>query len=205
VRVSAGGGNVAQDDPARWHRVLEINALGTFHGCRAVLARMQARGGEGHIVNVASLSGLRSNPGIASYDASKFAVVGLSDALRQELAGTPIGLSVVYPGMTRTGFVGNSRSILEGATGSPISADSGVGNILAAGMDPNKVAERVLRGIAASEYHIFTQDDWKPAIQSVFDERIAAFGENADADYHEDIAALQTRIAQTQLAAKPRG
>lgn len=195
-----GGGNVADDDPARWRRVLEINTLGTFYGCRTVLPRLLERGEEAHIVNVASLSGLRSNPGMSSYDASKFAVVGLSDALRLELQGSPVGLSVVYPGMTRTKFVENSQELIAKATGVAPSAESGVGDILAGGMDPDKLAERVVRGVRAGEYHIFTHVDHKPMIQAVFDDRLAAFGENADPDYHEDIAALQARIASTQAS-----
>lgn len=195
-----GGGNVADENPARWRKVLEINTLGTFYGCRTVLPRLLEGGQEAHIVNVASLSGLRSNPGMSSYDASKFAVVGLSDALRLELQGTKVGLSVVYPGMTRTKFVEHSQEVIAKATGAAPSAGSGVGNILAGGMDPDKLADRVVRGVQAGEYHIFTHVDHKPMIEAVFNDRLAAFGENADPDYSEDISALQARIAHTQAS-----
>lgn len=197
-----GGGNLVGEDPARWRRVMEVNAIGPFNGCRAMLARMTERGEEAHIVNIASLSGLRSNPGMSSYNASKFAVVGMSDTLRQELTGTPIGLSVVYPGMTNTHFVENSQRQIARETHAVVDRNSGVGNMLASGMNPDKLAARVVRGIKANEYHIFTHADWKPMIQAVFDERIAAFGENADPDYRENIEALQARVASTQDAAK---
>jgi NAD(P)-dependent dehydrogenase (short-subunit alcohol dehydrogenase family) len=191
------GTRVAEEDPARWRRVLEINALGPFYGCRTVLPRMLAQDGEAHIVNIASLSGLRANPGMSSYDASKFALVGMSDALRLELAGTKVGLSVVYPGMTRTGFIQNSVSQLAREAGAVLVEGGTLGNILDGGMSPDRIAEFTLRAVRASEYHVFTHADWKPAIQAVFDERMAAYGEGADPTYHEDLSGLKARIEQT--------
>jgi short-subunit dehydrogenase len=137
---------------------------------------------------------------MSAYTASKFAVVGLSDALRLELGDGPVGLSVVYPGMTNTRFAENSRRQIEAAGGAVMDESKGIGNIHELGMSPDKLAERVLNGVAAREYHIFTHADWKPSIQAVFDDRIAAFGENADPDYHEDIASLRARIAEMQAA-----
>jgi hypothetical protein len=66
------------------------------------------------------------------------------------------------------------------------------------GMDPGKVADRVVRAVQAGEYHVFTHADWKGIIQDVFEDRIRAFGENADPNYSEDISALQARIASAQ-------
>jgi short-subunit dehydrogenase len=158
---------------------------------------MLAQDGEAHIVNIASLSGLRANPGMSSYDASKFALVGMSDALRLELAGTKIGLSVVYPGMTRTGFIQNSVSQLAREAGAVLVEGSTLGNILDGGMSPDRIAEFTLRAVRAGDYHVFTHADWKPAIQAVFDERMAAYGEGADPTYHEDLSGLKAKIEQT--------
>lgn len=192
-----GGSNVADDDPARWRRVLEVNAFGTFLGCNAILPRWIARGQAGHIVNMASLAGLHGNPGMSAYTASKFAVVGLSDALRLELNGSNIGISIVYPGMTRTNFVENSANLLRAAGTQPIPNES-MGKLLASGMDPAKLAERVLQGVEEGEYHIFTHGEWKEAIKAVFDDRLAAFGSNADPNYSENFSALAKNIASTQ-------
>ena len=191
------GSKLAEEEPARWRRVLEINALGPFYGCRTVLPRMLAQDGETHIVNIASLSGLRANPGMSSYDASKFALVGMSDALRLELKGTKVGLSVVYPGMTRTGFIQNSVSQLAREAGVVLAEQGTLGNILDGGMNPDRIAGFTLRAVRAGEYPVFTHVEGKPAIQAVFDERMAAFGEGADPTYHEDFSGLKARIEQT--------
>jgi short-subunit dehydrogenase len=114
------------------------------------------------------------------------------------LAGSPIGLSVVYPGMTNTQFVENSQRQIAKETNAVVDKGSGVGNMLATGMSPAKLAARVVRGITAGEYHIFTHADWKPVIKAVFDDRLAAFGENADPEYRENIEALKARVASTQ-------
>jgi short-subunit dehydrogenase len=137
---------------------------------------------------------------MSAYGASKFAVVGLSDALRQELGDGPVGVSIVYPGMTNTGFVENSLRQIEAAGGVKASETLGVGNMLASGMNPDRLAEHVLNGVAAGKYHIFTHADWKPVIQAVYDDRLAAFDQNADPDYREDIDGLRARIASTQRA-----
>jgi NAD(P)-dependent dehydrogenase (short-subunit alcohol dehydrogenase family) len=84
---------VAEMPEALWRMVLEINTTGTFLGARSVLPRMLARRQWGHIVNTASTGGLMAPGGIAAYCASKFAVVGLSESLRAELAPAGIGVS----------------------------------------------------------------------------------------------------------------
>ena len=64
--------------------------------------------GSGHVVNVASAAGLLANPQLGGYSASKHAVVGLSEALRIELAPHRIGVTAVCPGIINTGITHNS-------------------------------------------------------------------------------------------------
>jgi NAD(P)-dependent dehydrogenase (short-subunit alcohol dehydrogenase family) len=190
---------LAEDDPQRWRHVLEVNALGPFYGCRTVLPNMQSRGEEAHIINIASLSGLRSNAGMSSYDASKHALVGMTDSLRAELSGTNVGLTLVYPGMVRTDFVANSSQVISARTNSETTPlAEGVAALQMHGMDPHKIAERVVRAIKTNEYHVFTHADWKPAIAQVFQDRLDAFGENADPAYCEDVAGLLATVAASR-------
>ncbi len=77
-------------------RQVDINLLGVIAGTQMALRRMQPRN-TGHIVNIASSAGKAGVPGIATYSATKHAVVGLSEAVRQELRGTDIELSCVMP------------------------------------------------------------------------------------------------------------
>jgi NAD(P)-dependent dehydrogenase (short-subunit alcohol dehydrogenase family) len=100
-----------------WQWVLGVNLWGVVHGVRAFLPTLIAQG-EGHIVNTASIAGL--NPGFGpSYDASKHAVVALTEDLYTMLTsmGLPVGVSVLCPGWVRTNMGGSEapRSVEEGA------------------------------------------------------------------------------------------
>lgn len=80
---------------------LEINLHAVIHGTREAVLRMKPRG-RGHIVNVASAAGKAGFPGVATYSATKHGVVGLSEAVRMELRGTGVEVSVVMPAIVRT-------------------------------------------------------------------------------------------------------
>lgn len=94
------GGFVGEAD-AISRLTLDVNVWGLVLGMRLALPDMIARG-RGHIVNVASMAGKIAIPGMAVYNASKFAAVGLSAAVRRELAGTGVSVSTVLPGAVRT-------------------------------------------------------------------------------------------------------
>ena len=81
--------------------LLEINLHAVVHGTREAVKRMRPRG-SGHIVNIASVAGKAGFPGGATYCATKHGVVGLSEAVRVELRGSGVELSVVMPGIVRT-------------------------------------------------------------------------------------------------------
>ncbi len=80
---------------------LDVNVWGLIHGMRAVLPLMMERG-RGHVVNVASMAGKIPIPGMAVYNASKFAAVGLSAAVRREIAESGVSISAVRPAAVRT-------------------------------------------------------------------------------------------------------
>lgn len=86
---------------AQWRRVIDINLWGVIHGCR-VFSQHFAAQREGHIVNTASAAGLFPVPGMSAYSTSKFAVVGLSQQLRYELAAVDVGVTVLCPGVLKT-------------------------------------------------------------------------------------------------------
>jgi NAD(P)-dependent dehydrogenase (short-subunit alcohol dehydrogenase family) len=95
------GGEAAEYDDAAWRDVLDVNLYGVIHGIAAVYPAMVARG-SGQVVNTASMAGLLPGPGMASYSASKHAVVGLSKALRVEAARHGVRVNVLCPGAVRT-------------------------------------------------------------------------------------------------------
>lgn len=92
---------LVEEDDASITRQLEINLHAVIHGTREAMRRMVPRR-TGHIVNVASLAGRVGFPHLATYCATKHGVVGLSEAVRSELRGTGVEVSVVMPGIVRT-------------------------------------------------------------------------------------------------------
>ncbi|MFD4545067.1 SDR family oxidoreductase [Streptomyces sp. NPDC058466] len=86
-------------DVDAWNRMIDVNLRGVLHGIAAVLPVMRAQR-SGHIVNIASVSGLRVDPTAAVYSATKFAVRALSEGLRQE--SRELRVTVISPGLTRS-------------------------------------------------------------------------------------------------------
>lgn len=99
--VAIGGGflHTTLDD---WDWILGVNLRGVVHGCHFFLPRMVERGRGGHVVNVASAAGFVANESLAAYSTTKFGVVGLSEALRDELHRHGIGVTCICPGLINT-------------------------------------------------------------------------------------------------------
>lgn len=92
-----------QGDVDAWTGIIETNVNGMIRVCHAVAQGMVARG-RGHIVNLGSVAGQRVYRGGSIYNASKFAVRALTEALRKDYADTDIRVSEILPGIARTGF-----------------------------------------------------------------------------------------------------
>jgi len=97
-------GSVETMDPQSFRRMLDVNVLGTLHTIQAVLPSMR-QAGSGSIVNIGSLAGRRGMPPLGGYSATKFALVGLTEALRVELFGTGVHVALVMPGVVDTPMV----------------------------------------------------------------------------------------------------
>jgi NAD(P)-dependent dehydrogenase (short-subunit alcohol dehydrogenase family) len=82
-------------------RQIEINLHAVIHGTQEAVRRMKPRG-TGHIVNIASMAGKTGYPNLATYSATKHGVVGMSEAVRAELVGSGVEISVVMPGIVKT-------------------------------------------------------------------------------------------------------
>jgi NAD(P)-dependent dehydrogenase (short-subunit alcohol dehydrogenase family) len=99
------GAPIAELPHDEWHRIIGTNLTGMFHGCRAVIPHLRARGG-GWIVNISSLASKNPFVGGAAYCASKAGVNAFSEALMQELRPDNIRVTYVLPGSVATGFSG---------------------------------------------------------------------------------------------------
>lgn len=91
-----------------WQWLIDINLMGVVHGCEAFLPAMVRSGRGGHIVNLSSAAGLLANPQLSGYSATKFAVLGLSEALRMEMKPYGIGVTAVCPGIIDTAITQDS-------------------------------------------------------------------------------------------------
>lgn len=105
VGVAGGFFDTRDED---WEWLLRVNLGGAIHATRAFAPLMRSRG-EGRIVNVASASGFCNLPSLTAYGTTKYAVVGLSEALRAELLPFGVLVSVVCPGLVRTSILDAAR------------------------------------------------------------------------------------------------
>lgn len=124
--------------------IIGVNFWGVVHGTKELLPHLIASG-DGHLVNISSLFGLVSMPGQSMYNASKYAVRGMSEAVREEMliAGHPVGVTVVHPGGIKTAIARNARvSSREDKEKTAKLFDEKL-----AKMTPERAAEIIVRGI----------------------------------------------------------
>lgn len=105
--VAATGevGTVSAED---WSWIVGVNLLGVANGCEVFVPGMKAQN-TGHVINVASLAGIACAPGMAPYNATKAAVIAISETLAGELDATGVGVSVLCPSFFPTSIVDNGR------------------------------------------------------------------------------------------------
>jgi NAD(P)-dependent dehydrogenase (short-subunit alcohol dehydrogenase family) len=176
-------GSLEQRSDADWEWVLSVNLRGVVNGVQAFVPRLLEHGDAAHIVNTASMSGLVALPGLGVYTSSKYAVVGLSESLRADLAPHGIGVSVLCPGGVRSRIVESDRNRppeLGGAGTAPAPTDAppgltGASKAVDNVIEPDVVAEMVLDAVRADELYIVTHPKWKGLVQQRFDQILAAF------------------------------
>ena len=170
-----------------WEWVLGVNLWGVINGIRAFVPLLMQQDA-GHIVNTASIAGLVAGPFMGPYNASKHAVVALSETLLHELAmsAAHVHVSVLCPGWVNTRIGESARNRPDQGEGG---ADPGAGlsllqGVLARGMAPEAVAEQVLAAVRAERFWILTHDSeadsWVDAVnrraQALIDRTDPAFG-----------------------------
>ena len=128
--------------------IVDINLWGVIAGTREFLPHLIASG-DGHVVNLSSLFGLISIPGQSLYNATKYAVRGFSESLREEMLvhGHPVGVTVVHPGGIRTSIVRNSRVAGDGDK----DAIASFFEKKLARMTPERAAEIIIRGVLKNQ------------------------------------------------------
>lgn len=159
--------------------IMGVNFGGVVNGLVSFLPGMKAHGEGGHVVNVASMAAFCAGPQAGIYTASKFAVRGLTESLRYNLAPYGIGVSLMCPGLTRTnawdsalkrpdtfgesGFAAVDRAELEQ-----------FGTAFDLGMDPLEVGRKTLAGMTANAGLILTHPDHAEDIEDIYRTTMAA-------------------------------
>ncbi len=159
-------GEISTATHADWEFTMRVNFWGVVHGVEAFVPRLLAQGQGGHVVNTASMAGLVGMQWLGIYCASKFAVVGLTEALHREMKPHGIGVSVLCPMIVETNINENSvtrRPPELQNPGEPLipSAAGMVGSTI----KPEEVARRVVRAIERKDLYVLTHPEQREILK----------------------------------------
>ncbi len=144
--AGVGLGASFRDTPLEdWDWIISINLMGVIHGCHFFLPPMIARGQGGHVVNVSSAAGYVATEPLCAYATTKFAVLGFSEALREELERYRIGVTAVCPGIINTPITRTAR--LRGPGATEEARQRMVAFYERRNYTPERVAENILKAI----------------------------------------------------------
>jgi NAD(P)-dependent dehydrogenase (short-subunit alcohol dehydrogenase family) len=139
------GAGLLETELEDWDWIVSINLMGVVHGCHFFVPPMVARGRGGHVANVSSAAGFAATPSLVAYSTTKFGVLGLSEALREELHPHGIGVTAICPGIINTPITSSAR--LRGAAAEPGRRERLVGTYQRRNYGPEKVAKNILRAV----------------------------------------------------------
>jgi NAD(P)-dependent dehydrogenase (short-subunit alcohol dehydrogenase family) len=173
--AGVGAGGLSWETPLEtWQWVLGVDLWGVIHGIRSFVPVLLAQD-EGHLVNTASVAGLVAAPFMGPYNASKHAVVALSETLYHELAAVAphVGVSVVCPGWVATRIADSERNRPAELSAPPEPAAGAMADVLrgllASGIPPEAVADHVVAAVRARRFWVLTHDDesdfWVDAVR----------------------------------------
>ncbi|MEO6186853.1 MAG: SDR family oxidoreductase [Steroidobacteraceae bacterium] len=163
----------SQVDAKGWDAAVAVNFTGIYNGCATVIPHMLAHKEGSHIVTTSSMGGMLPGVNAGVYTATKFASLGLMEALRVELMGTNIGTSAYTPGGVSTDNLGSAE---------------GTAALM---MDPIEAGERVLNGVRNNDLFILTHPEFKPGMKERFDAILASV---PNEPFPEARAKAETRV-----------
>ena len=185
------GGSIENMSYKDWDWVMNVNLQGVINGVQVFLPRLLAHGEGSHVVNTASMAGQIPVPGLSIYNTTKYAVVGLSETMRIDLANKGVGVSVLCPGVVSTN-IGNSgrnrpaqlsqenRTDLNVLVGDEEMSDEDrlarMTEIMAGGIDASIVGDMVLQAVLNDDCYIFPH----PQIRGEVESRMLAISESFD-------------------------
>jgi NAD(P)-dependent dehydrogenase (short-subunit alcohol dehydrogenase family) len=202
--------SILEGDEAAWRWLVEVNVFGSLNSVQVFVPRMLATGKAGHVVITASHAALVTwaphdenrvvlghdapNPlgGSEGYGVTKHAVLAMAELLSADLAGTPIGVSVLCPGHFATGIYSNSARLRPAAYGGPMMGDAlaqaetfeRATDDYAAGTSegtkrPEEAAARVVHAIRHGQFFVMTHPTWREDIDRRRDQIAAGLADSA--------------------------
>ncbi len=166
------GGTMWELTEADWAWVLGVNLWGVVHGIRAFVPRLVEQN-EGHVVNTGSIAGLTSAPMMGPYNASKHAVVTISETLQRELAlnASTVRVSVLCPGFVQTRIAESDRNRPDHLR-NPVEPEmSDVGRelmkqIVATGLPASEVARQVVDAVKNDRFYVLPHPEMKAIVRT---------------------------------------
>ena len=192
-----------------WDWVLGVNLGGVVNGVVTMVPRMIAHGRGGHIVNVSSIGGLAALGTAGVYCTSKFAVTGLSEALRSDMKAHGIGVSVFCPGPVKSeiGAAGAKRPKELADTGYAApeglpEPPKGAISFVDAWMEPEEAGRRILEAVMADELYILSHPELREAVRERHEAIDAAW---PDEPLNQARAASISNLLTTPIYTEHRG
>ena len=169
------GGPIWEITEEDWRWILGVNLWGVIHGV-ATFTPLLLEQGEGHIVNTASIAGLIVAPFLGPYNATKQAVVAISETLFKDLqtVAAPVGVSVLCPGFVQTRIAESERNRPEWAPDRDVKGAEElrgvVQDMVDGGIAPTTVADRVIDAVRTNTFYILTHPELDGAITTRFED-----------------------------------
>jgi NAD(P)-dependent dehydrogenase (short-subunit alcohol dehydrogenase family) len=169
------GGPIWEVREEDWRWILGVNLWGVIHGVAAFVPLLIEQG-EGHVVNTASIAGLIAAPFLGPYNATKQAVVAISETLFKDLqaVGAPVGVSVLCPGFVQTRIADSERNRPQWAPDRDIPGAAelrgAVQDMVDSGIAPRDVADRVMDAVRTDTFYILTHPELDAAVATRFDD-----------------------------------
>ena len=161
------GGKSETANMRNWRWVMDVNLWGVVHGLQAFMPLLKSHGEGGHVVNTASMAGMYGIRNSGPYNASKYAVVGITETMMGENRKTGIGISLLCPGVVNTNLNTSGRN-RQDQYGGAITESEGALGALTQGLDPDTVGRLVLEAILDGQPYIFTD----PALRNLIELRM---------------------------------
>jgi NAD(P)-dependent dehydrogenase (short-subunit alcohol dehydrogenase family) len=162
----SGGGEVDDPDFDAWDTAVGVNLGGVVNGCKIIVPIIKAQGEGGHVVNTASMAGLVPLPTMGAYMTAKYAVRGLTEALRMSLAPHGVGVSCLFPGAVKTALVPIPEDDSAAPPGEVGDFVKGLWAAMRVAMDPMELGAIVVQAIRDNRLHILAHREF-------FDEVVA--------------------------------